>query len=193
MKKHVIRYTRQYSDRTRTEAELRQAAENRGDVVLASFGDDGRIDGRGKYAGWRTLLKNLEGIDQVMVGNAGDLPGRKVNDLLAILSTLSDHGVGLHLHQEDIDTAAGAAAVLDLVAAYGRSKLSQAIRHGQAKAVAAGKRIGRPEVPAVIQNRIRVALADGGGIRPTARRFKVSPAYVVNVRRAMMGTEMVAA
>ena len=194
MKKHVILYTRQYPDRTRTEAELRQAVENRGDVVLASFGDDGRIDGRGKYAGWRTLLKNLEGIDQVMVGNAGDLPGRKVNDLLAILSTLGDHGVGLYLHREEIDTADGSVAVLNLIDAYRRAKLSQAIRNGQARALAEGKKIGRPKVPDGVRRRIQAALADGGGVRIIARKYSVSPGTVINIRRMMMaGPDMMAA
>src|SRR5208283_321174 len=101
--KYVIIYTRRYSDRTRTEAELRQAAESRGDVVLASFGDDGRIDGRGKYSGWRTLLKNLDGIHQVVVGRAGDLPGKTVADLFKILCTFQAHGIGLRLHHEGIN------------------------------------------------------------------------------------------
>ena len=72
--------------------------------------------------------------------------------------------------------------LLDLVASYRRAKLSQAIRAGQQKAVAAGKKIGRPEVPAGVRARIQAALADGGGIRPVARRFGVSPSSVLNIR-----------
>jgi hypothetical protein len=42
--------------------------------------------------------------DQVVVGSAGDLPGKKVPDLLKILDQLRDHAVGLYLHREGIDT-----------------------------------------------------------------------------------------
>lgn len=193
MNKRVITYIRHQSDQAGTEAEQRQAVQHHGDMVIASYMDDGRIVGRGKYAGWRKLLANLDGIDMVIMGGAGDIPGKTVADLFKILGTFNDHGISLRLHREGIDTTDGAAAVLDLIAAYRAVKLSEAIRNGQAKAVAAGKKIGRPEVPQIIQNRIRAALADGGGVRPTARRFKVSPAYVVNVRRTMIHTDMVAA
>ena len=148
--------------------------------------DDGRMTGRGKYAEWRRLVANLNAVDQVVLSNAGDIPGKKVNDLLKILGILRDHGVGLYLHNEHIDTASSGFALLDLIRAYRRAKLSQAIRAGQAKAVAAGKRIGRPSVPRGIAIRIRAALTEGGGIRSTARTYKVSPASVINIRRTMM-------
>ena len=72
-----------------------------------------------------------------------------------------------------------------MIAAYRRARLSEAIRGGQAKAVAAGKRIGRPIVPAGVEDRTQKALADGRGIRLTVRQFNVSPASVINIRRDM--------
>ena len=193
MNKRTITYTRHHSEKTRTESELRMAVEHHGDVVIASYSDDGSLTNRGKFSGWRKLLANLGGVDQVVMGCAGDIPGKTVNDLFKILDLFQDQGINLRLHREGTNTDDGAAAVLSLVAAYRRSKLSEAIKHGQAKALATGKRIGRPTVPPVIQNRIRAALTDGGGIRPTARRFKVSPAYVASVRRTMINIDMVAA
>ncbi len=154
-------------------------------MVSATFVDDARLTGRGKYAGWRKLIDHLPAIDQVVLANAGDIPGKTVPDLLKILNIFKDHGVSLYLHAERIDTGSTSFALLDLIAAYRSAKLSAAIRHGQAKAVAAGKRIGRPVVPARVKARIRVALIEGGGIRPTARRSGVSPAFVINVRNAM--------
>ena len=67
-----------------------------------------------------------------------------MDDLLKIVGILRDHGVGLYLYNEQIDTASSGFALLDLVhRGLRRTKLSQAIRNGQAKALAAGKRIGR--------------------------------------------------
>jgi hypothetical protein len=90
-------------------------------------------------------------------------------------------GIGLYLHTEGIDTSSASFALLDVIAAYRRARLSEAIRGGQAKAVAAGKRIGRPIVPPGVEDRTHKALADGRGIR----QFNVSPASVINIRRDM--------
>jgi hypothetical protein len=57
--------------------------------------------------------------------------------------------------------------------------------------VAAGKRIGRPIVPGWVRERIQAALADGGGIRSTARTYNVSPASVINIRRTMMAAQCI--
>jgi DNA invertase Pin-like site-specific DNA recombinase len=166
-------------------SDLRQAVEVRGDMVVAAFADDGRIVGRGKYAGWNGLLASLEDVDQVAVANAGDLPGRTVNDLLKLLATFRDRGVVLYIVNQRIDTGSAGFALLDLIRAYCAAKLSQAIRAGQARALAAGKHIGRPMIPSRVMRRVVACLADGAGIRPTARRFNVSPASVINIRRTI--------
>jgi DNA invertase Pin-like site-specific DNA recombinase len=185
----TIIYTRLNHSQIGTDEELvndlRQAVEDRGDVVVAVFVDDGRITGRGKNAGWRRLLENLLGIDQIVVATAGDLPGRTAHDLFKILGHLREHNVSLRLHREDIDTSSGSPAVLDLTMAYRTAKLSLAIRNGQAKARAVGKRIGRPPIPANVRHRILAALAEGAGVRATAKRFNLSRASVINIRRSM--------
>jgi DNA invertase Pin-like site-specific DNA recombinase len=182
-----------YARLTGTEPELlfdlRQAVENRGDSVVASYADDSQMTGRGKYAAWRGLLTRLDIIDQVALAKAGDIPGNTVADLLKILGILRCHGVDLYVHNEQIDTSGTGFALLDLIMAYRRAKLSQAIRNGQARAMAAGKRIGRPKVPHGITNRIQTALAHGGGIRSTARLYNVSPASVINIRRTMAAAQ----
>ena len=190
MNQRVIIYARSHAGRAGTEADLlrdlRQAVEDRGDVVVSAFIDDGRITGRGKYAGWNALVASLGGIDQVMLAAAADIPGRTVNDLFKILANFRDHSVGVHLHREGIDAGTGSAfTMLEIVEEYRAAKVSAAIRAGQARALAAGKRIGRPAIPPGVLTRIQVCLAAGVGIRPTARKFDVSPASVVNIRRAM--------
>jgi DNA invertase Pin-like site-specific DNA recombinase len=197
MQKYVVIYTRSRTDPAGTGPELvsdlRRAVDDRDDIVVATFVDDGQITGRGKYAGWRKLLAGLDQVDQVIVGGAGDLPGRTVQDLLKILGTFRDHGVTLFVRSEKIDTSGTGFVLLDLIAAYRRAKLSAAIRDGQARALAVGKRIGRPAIPYCIMTRVKASLLAGNGIRPTARRFAVSPASVINIRRAMVPTSGVEA
>ena len=184
MKRAAI-YCRQVIPNAEHLDRLRQAVEARGDMVLAMFSDDDRLAARGKYAAWNTLVSGLDQIDQVVVADAGDLPGRTVADLLKLLMTFRDRGVGLFVSNLRIDTGNAAFSMLDLIKAYSAAKLSAAIRTGQAQARAAGKRIGRPMIPAGILRRVQACLAKGNGIRPTARRFRISAGSVINIRRAM--------
>jgi putative DNA-invertase from lambdoid prophage Rac len=164
--------------------DLRQIVQARGDTVVGVYTDDSRIDGKGKNAGWRRLLDELYRIDQIVLADVGDLPGRTVKDLLAILRTLMDHGVSLAVPSQDIDTQNG--SILDLVTAYRRAKLSQAIKRGQDRAKAAGKKIGRPPIPACVRRQILAELAQNDcSIRGVARKYNVSPASVIAIRKAM--------
>jgi DNA invertase Pin-like site-specific DNA recombinase len=190
MHKHVILCTVVQSSPTITSSEpaehLRQAVEDRGDTVVGSFVDFGpEIRLRPRSVGWKNILESLYGVDQVVVMSAGDLPGKSMRDLLHLLGILRDHGVGLFVLTKHIDTGNGSSVMLDLITAYRAAQLSQAIRKGQAKALEAGKVIGRPKVPANIRLRIQACLAMGHGIRSTARHFHVSPASVINIRRSM--------
>jgi DNA invertase Pin-like site-specific DNA recombinase len=178
-------YCRQTGPDTDVLFDLRQAVEARGDMVTPTFADDGRMTGRGKYAGWNALVATLDHSDQVVVADAGDLPGRTVNDLLRLLPTFRDHGVGLFVNDLRIDTSSAGFAMLHLIEGYRSAKLSAAIRAGQARALAAGKHIGRPVIPSRVLSLVRACLASGDGVRPTARKFGVSPASVVTIRRAM--------
>jgi DNA invertase Pin-like site-specific DNA recombinase len=179
-------YFRKPAGHPSTEAHLRQTVEARSGIVVASYSDDDDSTVRTRNAGWKALLANLDTIDQVVVGSAGDLPGKSVRNLLRLLATLRDHGVSLYLHQEGINTSnATASDLLDIASAWQRSKLSKAIKIGQARAVEAGKTIGRPTIPYSVVVGIQRSLASGAGIRWTARRFKVSPGSIVNIRRSM--------
>jgi putative DNA-invertase from lambdoid prophage Rac len=164
---------------------LRRTVEHRGGMVVAVYLDDADITGSGKFAAWHQLVTSLGTMNKIVVIDAGDLPGKRVADLLKVLALLRDRGVTLHLLDLSAGTMTG--EVIDIIAAYRRAKVSQSIRAGQAKARSAGRRIGRPPVPTRVQSAIRNALADGGGTRSTARRYGVSPAFVANVRRAMAG------
>jgi DNA invertase Pin-like site-specific DNA recombinase len=182
----IIIYVRQSFCQNGTEAELlRKSVENRGHTVIASFADDSSIFGKGKNAGWRALVARLDEADQVVVGTVGDLPGKTVADLFKILDLFRDHAVSLRLDYEGIDTEDGAAAILDLVAAYRATKLSRAIRDGQAKALARGRKTGRPPIPPNVRGRVLAAIAEGLGVRASARIFNVSPGSVVNLSRSL--------
>jgi DNA invertase Pin-like site-specific DNA recombinase len=175
-----------YVRRNGTEPELsdlRRIVTDRGDTVVAAYWDDPAITGKGRYKGWRSVMSGLPEADMVVVGCAADLPVKTVPDLFKVLSLLNEHGVGLCLHREGINTDDGAAAILSLTTAFRAAKRSEAIRRGIAKARKAGKAIGRPRISNHVRNQVRIALQNGAGIRRTARRFKVSAGSILNIAR----------
>jgi DNA invertase Pin-like site-specific DNA recombinase len=181
----VAIYTSQTEPNPNLLSDLRRAVEAGGDMMAGLFIDDGRITGRGKFAGWNTLVHDLDQVDQIVVANVGDLPGRTVHDLLKLLATFRDRGVNLVFNDLRIDTSSAGFDMLALIRSFRAAKLSQAIRDSQMRARAAGKRIGRPVIPAGVLSRVIAWLAEGAGVRPTARRFGVSPSSVINIRRLM--------
>jgi DNA invertase Pin-like site-specific DNA recombinase len=175
--------------------DLRQAVEDRGGTVAATYVDDDHATVRTRNAQWKALLADLCSIDQLAIESAADLPGRTVRDLLKVLGMFRDHGVGLYIHRDGIDTNKGGPfTVLDIGQAYRRDKLSRSIRAGQARALAAGKVVGRPAIRPCVRRQIRAHLADGAGVRHTARKFRICAASVINIRRqAMTGLDRQAA
>ncbi len=165
---------------------LRRIVEDRGDVVFGVFIDDASIQGKGKNAAWRRMLDSLDRIDQIILNDAGDMPGRSaVGEVLLALAVLATQGVSIVVPSLGIDTGAGMAAVIALTAAYRRGKLGQAIRRGQERAKEAGKHVGRPPIPMNVRRRILAELGAGSGVRSTAKRYGVSAGYVAAAKKTM--------
>jgi DNA invertase Pin-like site-specific DNA recombinase len=57
---------------------------------------------------------------------------------------------------------------------------------GRQRAMEAGVKFGRPQVSETKLQAVRQALGAGAGIRPAARLTGVSPAKVLQVKRAML-------
>jgi DNA invertase Pin-like site-specific DNA recombinase len=185
MKRRTAIYARTNGTEPELLSGLRRIVEFRGDVVVDTFVDDTTIERKGKNADWNRLLANLDQIDQIVLHNPGDIPGRTIGDLLKFLQKLTAHSVSIVIPSLNIDTSAGAAAVIALTAAYRKAKKSAAIRYGQRRARAAGKYIGRPPIPTTVRQRVVADLSAGAGIRSTARRFKVSAGSVSAIRKSI--------
>jgi hypothetical protein len=182
-------YVRTNPDQTGTSRELlgylQQAIDARGDLLVATYCDDARLTGKGRNTSWRRLLADLDTVQQIVLTDAGDLPGKTVTDILCVLATLTAHSVTVAVPTLGIDTGAEPAAVLSLIREYRAAKKSAAIRAGQDRARAAGRHVGRPPISPIVRRKIMVALLHGDGVRITARRFSVSPALVVAIRHEM--------
>ena len=178
-----------FAGKTTDADQLAKIVGDRGGQVVGVY----RVGHHG--AGWKALLGHLDAVDTVAIEDIHDLIGpiRSLNELLSALARLHDESVSLFVARSRIDTQARSAAdLLALMIAFKQAKRSKAIRQGQERAVAAGRKVGRPEVRPKLRQRIADAVAAGGGIRPTAKRFGVSPGTVINISRSTLATALAA-
>jgi DNA invertase Pin-like site-specific DNA recombinase len=118
-----------------------------------------------------------------------DRLGRSLQDLVSFLSELHALGIDLFLHQQGLDTTTPAGKALfqmmGVFAEFERAMIQERVRAGLARAKSEGKRIGRPRIPAELEERIRKALATPGrpGVRKIAERFGVDPGTVQRISR----------
>lgn len=182
----TIIYSRQVPTRNGTQADpLREAVENRGDTVIATFSDDPAILGKGRFKNWRRMVTNLGEADVVLIPSVVHLPPKPLHELYKTLVALQGNGVKLCLHDEGIDTSTSA-GVLNLISVYRRAQTSLKIKRGQERAKVLGRRTGRPAVPGRVRQRIMADLMRGLGVRATGRKHGVSGGSVVNIKKATM-------
>ena len=166
-----------FAGKTTDADHLAKIVQDRGELVVGVYGA-----GRHRSS-WRDLANRLDTLDQIVVADVGDIPVRSLSDFVATVARLHDQDVSLYVAGADIDTLSSAQGLLRLMISFKQAKRSKAIRKGQERAAAAGKKVGRPEVQPKLRQRIADAVAAGGGIRPIARRFGVSPGTVINISR----------
>jgi DNA invertase Pin-like site-specific DNA recombinase len=177
-------------------APLQQAAARLGWTIVAVHRDEGisGAKGRAQRPGLDAMLRGVtRGEYDVVAAWSVCRLGRSLPDLVGLLGELQARGTDLYLHQQALDTGtpSGRAlfGMLGVFAEFERSMIRDRVMAGLHRArVVQGKRLGRPPMPRFKVERIREALAEGKGVRETARLLRVSPAKVSEVRRAMAAT-----
>ncbi|MBL6457224.1 recombinase family protein [Belnapia sp. T6] len=171
---------------------LQEAAVRLGWNIVAVHRDEGisGIKGRQQRPGLDALLKQVtrREVDIVAAWSVCRL-GRSLPDLIGMLGELQARGVDLYLHQQALNTGTPSGrmlfGMLGVFAEFERSMIRDRVMAGLERARSSNKRLGRPPMPRFKVERIRDALAEGRGVRETARLLKVSTAKVVEVRRSM--------
>jgi DNA invertase Pin-like site-specific DNA recombinase len=175
------------------ERELRQVAERSGWEIVKVYKDHGisGAKGRDKRPAFDALCRDAaqRRFDVVMAWSVDRL-GRSLQDLVGFLSELHAFRVDLFLHQQGLDTTtpAGKAMfqMLGVFAEFERSIIQERVRAGLRRAKDEGKQLGRPRIPAELEQRILAALKAPGrteGVRKIAARFGVDPATVQRISR----------
>src|SRR5580704_10575898 len=132
--------------------DLMEAAARHGWNVTAVFKDEGisGAKGRDKRPAFDRLCKAVtrHEVDMVAAWSVDRL-GRSLQDLIAFLGEVHGARVDLYLHLQGLDTSTPAGkALFQMLGVFGefeRSMIVERTRAGLRRAVAAGKKLGRPK------------------------------------------------
>jgi DNA invertase Pin-like site-specific DNA recombinase len=170
--------------------ELRQIAERRGWEVVETYRDAGisGAKGREKRPDLDRMLKDASRrkFDVVMAW-AIDRLGRSLIDLLGTIQHLEACGVDLFLEQQAIDTTTPAGRLMFQVcgafAEFERSMIRQRVNLGLKRAIAQGKRLGRPKIDPDVERRVQRELRTGKGILKVAKQLGLGTGTVHRIAR----------
>lgn len=193
--KRAALYVRVSTDKQTVEnqiARLSEIAKGRGWEITATYNDAGISGAKGRKdrPGLNEMLKDAQRckFDVVMAWSIDRL-GRSLIDLLGTIQTLEACGVDLYLDQQALDTTTPAGRLMFQVtgafAEFERSMIQQRVRAGLKRAVASGKRLGRPLNDPAAVTKARAALARGAGIRKVAGQVGLGVGTVHKLKREM--------
>jgi len=172
--------------------ELRQIAERRGWKVVETYSDAGisGSKGRDKRPGLDQLLNDASRRKfGVVMAWSIDRLGRSLIDLLATVQNLEACGVDLYLDQQNIDTTTPAGRLMFQItgafAEFERSMIRQRVKLGLKRAVAQGKRLGRPPIASELERKARRELRRGTGILKVAKLVRLGTGTVHRIKREM--------
>ena len=161
------------------------------------FTDEGisGSQGRDKRPGYDALLKGVARRDFEMIAAwSVDRLGRSLPHLVGFLGDIQAKGVDLYLHQQGLDTStpSGRAmfGMLGVFSEFERAMIRERILSGLRRT---SKKSGRKPMADDRLQAIRKSLANGLGIRATARLHAASPMTVTKIAREMAPPEPIAA
>ena len=189
--KRVAIYLRVSTDKQTTDnqrRELEAVAERSGWKVVIVYEDAGisGAKGRDKRPGLDAMMKAVNAKEFDMVASwSVDRLGRSLTDLLSILQSLHEKGVGLFLHQQGLDTTttAGKAMfqMLGVFAEFERGIIKERVNAGLARARANGTKLGRRRTEPAVEVKILELKAAGDGILKIARKLGIGTSVVQRV------------
>lgn len=118
--------------------------------------------------------------------------GRSLPDLVSFLGDIQSKGVDLYVHTQGLDTSTPSGAMmfqmLSVFSSYERAMIRERILSGLRRTT---KKSGRKPMPEDRVEAIRRSLANGLGIRATARLHRASSMTVTRIARQITAPECV--
>ena len=150
--------------------ELRQIAERRGWHVVEEYSTLASAaprDARTGLVSIKCSTMRASGEFDIVMAWAIDRLGRSLIDLLGTIQTLEACNVDLYLDQQAIDTTTPAGRLMFQItgafAEFERSMIRQRVKLGLKRAVAQGRRLGRPQIDSETERKIQRELRKGTG------------------------------
>jgi DNA invertase Pin-like site-specific DNA recombinase len=195
MTKRAALYVGVSTDRQTVEnqvAALTKVAEARGSQIVETFNDAGISGAKGRTdrPGLDQMLKDAQrGSFDVVMAWAIDRIGRSLVDLLNTIEGLKACGVDLYLDQQAIDTTTPSGKLMlqmtGAFAEFERAMIQARIHAGLRRAVANGRKLGRPLNDPDAIDKARLALGDGLGINRVAKLVGLSNGTVQRIKGEM--------
>ena len=193
-KKRAALYVRVSTDHQTVEnqtRELRQVAERRGWEVVEVYNDAGisGAKGRDSRPGLDQMLNDAKRRKfDVVMGWAIDRLGRSLIGLLGTIQELEAYGVDLYLDQQAIDTTSPMGKLVFQVTGafseFERAMIKQRVHAGLKRAVAQGKRLGRPKLDMATERKAEKLLEEGKGILKVAKMLGIGTSTVQRIKDA---------
>ncbi|MEE3252805.1 MAG: recombinase family protein [Nitrospinota bacterium] len=168
--------------------ELQKIADQNGWKVVQEFMDQGiRLSkGKDQRPKFDEMLQGVkEGDFDLIMTWSVDRLGRSLPHLISFLDELYLSKVDLFLHKQGINTTTPAGKMLfqmlDVFSEFERAMIQERVNTGLLRARAQGKRLGRPRVPAAVENKIMEQRSTGKGIRRIANELRVGVSTVMRV------------
>jgi len=169
--------------------DVMRVAEQRGWEIVGQYVDHGisGTKGRDNRPAFDRLAKDAaHGKLDMVAAWSIDRLGRNLGHLVQFTDELRQQGVGLYLHQQNVDTSTSVGrAFLQMAgvfAEFERSVIVERINAGLARARSQGKHIGRPTtVTAKTEQRIRELRAEGFGKLKIAKTLECGVSTVQRV------------
>ena len=190
-RERVALYARSSTDGETTEKqlqELQNIADQNGWRIAGEFVDQGISstkdkDQRPQFDEMRKGVKEGD-FDLIMTWSVDRL-GRSLRHLISFLDELHLSNVDLFLHKQGVNTTIPAGKMLfqmlDVFSEFERAMIQERVNTGLLRARAQGKRLGRPRVPAAVENKIMEQRSTGKGIRRIANELRVGVSTVMRV------------
>lgn len=169
--------------------DLRAVVQRQDWEIVATFLDEGisGAKGRDKRPGFDNLLKGVARKDFDLIATFSVCRiGRSLPDLIHFLGDIQAKGVDLYVHTQGLDTSTPSGAMmfqmLSVFSSYERAMIRERILSGLRRTT---KKSGRKPMPQDRVEAIRKSLADGQGIRATARLHRASTTTVTAISRTL--------
>ena len=179
MTKKVVIYGRVSTDKQTVQnqlEELREVSRRNGWEVVEEYLDKGLSGslGRNGRPSFDRLLKdvNRKKFDGILVWSIDRL-GRSLQDLVSFLNDVQSKNIDLYIHQQGLDTSTPTGKMMfqmcGVFAEFERGMIQERVKSGLQRAVASGKRLGRPSVPKVTADKVKQLYKGGMSFRKIAQ------------------------